>query len=209
MRLLPQAFAAVAILLGAWCLELSFGMGEASWRLLETPLPPPGMATAANFQVSKGGRFQVEVTIPDTADPNDVHLPQRPAVSGLLQLDIQREGGASARHEVKLCRYSGRYYFGGVDYYSCDKEFRLDPGSYTARLTPVADFALFRKNGAVLTVARVAEPSGWAVFSMLYRTAGFVLLGVAVLVLLANIGVQRFGRPPAAAALSQDRITTR
>jgi hypothetical protein len=190
MRVWPLALAVCAIALGARCVQLALAHGDGGWRLFETPMPSPGVVTSEIFQVGIAGRFRLEATVPDASGVKNARLPDRPPVTGLLRLEIQREGTPPIQQDVKVCRYSGRYFYGQLDYYACDMELPLNRGSYTARLIPLSDFNLFRTNGAVLSLTRVAEPSGWAVVGMFYRVAGFVLLGVGGLLVIAYIGVQ-------------------
>lgn len=158
-----------------------------NWRPVELPLPSPGIEVAAPFQLSTGGRFQFQVKTPDLADPAAAGFSQQPDVTCRIQIAITGANGQITKQVLDRFRHGGRDYFGKIDYYFDSRApFALPRGQYTVRVRTESDAVLFRAQGAILELERVAEPSGAAVFGMLLRGLSFALVVVGLVIFVAH-----------------------
>ena len=181
---------ATIVAAGTACLAFAIYLRSAEeWRPVEVPMPGAGLQVAMPFYLRAPGRFQLMVTVPEL--PAHVGaFRERSSVECNILISVEGPAGMRSEQAVRSFRHAAEYQFGGVHMYAGGEIALPAKGDYTFRISNASEVPLFRNNGALLSVERLAEPKEWMVGTTLARRVGFALLLASAAALLLQ-GVLR------------------
>lgn len=143
-----------------------------NWEPVQVPIPGPGLAVADPFEITTGGRFAIDATVP-VADKPGFGLPESPPVA--CQLDVQIDGPNALRATIPIVQFrsSGGYPAGKTESFSSGKYFELSRGRYDFRLTNRGTTTPFGDRGATVSLTRFERPTEFYLQGVLLRGFGW------------------------------------
>jgi|GEM_PF-1780207 len=171
-----------------------------NWAPVQVPLPGPALAVAYPFEITTGGRFTIDATVPvDEEAKSGPGLPESPPVA--CQLEVQIEGSNRFRTTIPIVQFrsSGGYGFGKTESFSSDRDVELSRGTYDFRLINRGTTSPFGERGAMVTFTRFELPTEFYLRGVLLRGFGwFGLIAGIIAACASEVLAKRYRaeRPP-------------
>ena len=181
---------AILVVLGTAALHYGLTRGSLSeWHAGNLPYPGNGFTALDDFQLHRGGRFEVKVLSPCT--PEERSRVAEDVVASNLRVVVQGTNGFRLERVIRSLRVGSWTATGRT--FSPDDVWVLPSGEYEMRVEGHdVPPAVFRDRGAAIYLERM-EPVGPDIGIQLSTYLGYGLLSVAV-ILIASCAFARTRR---------------